>query len=141
MAQVKASAAAAAGAAAHNNSSRAQGGYEGVTQQPHALRSTGLLQHHPQLSMDVVEDQEVPGVGHFTAYADGRVRVVFEDRTILSLTTAAAAGGGSGVQQVQLILPDGSKQQVAASRPVGVEQYVQVWGGGAWVGAVGAVGC
>lgn len=75
-------------------------------------------QQQQHLSLDVTEDQEVPGVGHFTAYADGRVRVLFADRTILSLDTDRA--------QARLILPDGSRQEVPASRPLGVEEYVQV---------------
>jgi hypothetical protein len=78
------------------------------------------------LSLDVTEDQEVPGVGHFTAYADGRVRVLFADRTILSLDADRG--------QARLILPDGSRQDVPASRPLGVEEYVQVW---VWCGVVG----
>jgi hypothetical protein len=81
--------------------------------------------HHQQqqLSLEVTEDQEVPGVGRFTAYADGRVRVLFADRTILRLDADRA--------QAKLILPDGSKQEVPVSRPLGVEEYVQV---GPWLG-------
>lgn len=83
-------------------------------------------QQQQHLSLDVKEDQEVPGVGHFTAYADGRVRVVFADRTILSLNADRA--------QARLILPDGSRQEVPASRPLGVEEYVQV--SGLWCGCL-----
>lgn len=32
------------------------------------------------LSTDVVEEQEVPGLGRFIATADGRVKVLFDDR-------------------------------------------------------------
>jgi hypothetical protein len=70
------------------------------------------------LSLEVTEEQDVPDVGRFTAYADGRVRVLFADRTILSLD--------AGRVQARLILPDGSRQEVPVSRPLGVEEYVQV---------------
>ena len=111
MARVKASLAAAA-----LSTTAAQQAGDVSSIQPHQ-------QHHqqqPVLSLEVVEEQEVPGVGHFTAYADGRVRVVFADRTLLNL--------GSDRLRAQLILPDGNKREVAASRPVGVEEYVQVGG-------------
>jgi hypothetical protein len=75
-------------------------------------------QQQQQLSLEVVEEQEVPGVGSFTAYADGRVRVLFGDRTILSLDAGRA--------WAKLILPDGSRQEVPTSKPMGVEPYVQV---------------
>ena len=76
--------------------------------------------HHQQqqLSLEMVEQQEVPRVGNFTAYADGRVRVLFGDRTILSLDAGRA--------WAKLILPDGSRQEVPTSKPMGVEPYVQV---------------
>lgn len=93
----------------------------------HQKQQQGHLQQQQQaLSLEVAEDQEVPGVGHFTAYADGRVRVLFSDRTILSLD--------AGRSWARLILPDGSRQEVPASRPLGVEEYVQV---GLGCGAVG----
>lgn len=70
------------------------------------------------LSLEVIEEQDVPDMGRFTAYADGRVRVLFADRTILSLD--------AGWVQARLIMPDGSRQEVSVSRPLGVEEYVQV---------------
>lgn len=93
------------------------------------LATQSLLQQQqqqPGLSLQVVEQQEVPELGCFTVYADGRVRVVFADRTILSLDPARTAAG--------LILPDGSRQLVAAGNPVGLEQYVQVGGMAVGVG-------
>ena len=106
-----------------------------AAQQAGAVSSIQPHQHHhqqqPVLSLEVVEEQEVPGVGHFTAYADGRVRVVFADRTLLNLA--------SDRLRAQLILPDGSKREVAASRPVGVEEYVQVGGRSARMDGQGGI--
>lgn len=36
----------------------------------------------------VLEEADVPGQGHFVAYADGRLRAMFDDRTILHLNAA-----------------------------------------------------
>jgi hypothetical protein len=72
------------------------------------------------VSADVVEQQEVEGVGRFTAYADGRVRAVFADRTILGLGPDRAAAS--------LILPDGRRREVPVAALAGsaLEGYVQV---------------
>jgi hypothetical protein len=91
---------------------------EGYHQQQQQQQHQHQLQQQQQLSLEVVEEQEVPGVGCFIAYADGRVRVLFGDRTILSLDAARA--------WAKLILPDGSRQEVPTSKPMGVEPYVQV---------------
>lgn len=107
----------------------ARGGRLLAAQRIPAQPSQGQQQQQ-HLSLDVTEDQEVPGVGHFTAYADGRVRVLFADRTILSLDADRA--------QARLILPDGSRQEVPAVRPLGVEEYVQV--GGLWGGVPAGAG-
>ena len=37
------------------------------------------------LSTSVLEECSVPGYGRFTAYSNGRIRVVFEDRTALDM--------------------------------------------------------
>ena len=37
------------------------------------------------LSTSVLEECTVPGYGRFTAYSNGRIRVVFEDRTALDM--------------------------------------------------------
>jgi hypothetical protein len=77
-----------------------------------------LQQQQQRLDTEVLEEQHVPGVGRFTATKGGRVRVRFEDRTILNL----AAGGDSA----ELVMSDGSRQSVATGNPMGVEEYVQV---------------
>lgn len=69
-------------------------------------------------SDDVVEQQVVPGVGRFVATADGRMRALFDDRTILHMPPGGATA--------RLVMPDGRAREVAADNPVGVEQYVQV---------------
>lgn len=76
-------------------------------------------------SSDVVEEQDVPGVGRFVATADGRVRALFADRTILHMPPGSATA--------RLVLPDGSAAEVGADNPVGVEQYVQVGALGTFV--------
>ncbi|GBF96370.1 hypothetical protein Rsub_09169 [Raphidocelis subcapitata] len=68
------------------------------------------------ISNEILEQQVVPGVGRLTAYEDGRVRALFEDRTILSLDARRA--------EARLTLPDGRAAVVAAANPVGVEGYV-----------------
>lgn len=131
MSRVKASLAAASSAAAkasapvaHHSSTGPQPARTAHLAAKHGHQPQQLLQEssqqqqQQQLSLDVLEDQDVPDVGRFTAYADGRVRVLFADRTILSLDTDRA--------QAKLIMPDGSKQEVPVSRPLGVEEYVQV---------------
>ncbi|KAI8464254.1 MAG: hypothetical protein J3K34DRAFT_526346 [Monoraphidium minutum] len=71
----------------------------------------------PPISNEILEDQRVEGVGSFRAYADGRVRVLFEDRTILNL--------GPDHAQIRLVLPDGSAAAVSAANPVGAEGYAR----------------
>ena len=66
----------------------------------------------------VVDRSVDPGVGAFTAYADGRVHVVFADGAVLHL------GPGSGLCRV--ITPGGERggRAVSVRFPVGVEAYV-----------------
>ncbi|KAG2448169.1 hypothetical protein HYH02_006754 [Chlamydomonas schloesseri] len=65
----------------------------------------------------VLEDSCVPGTGRFTAFEDGRVRAVFENRTLLTLS--------SGHSHCRLVLPDGQAVVVGVANPVGVEGYVE----------------
>lgn len=94
----------------------------GTSSRPATALIPGYQQQHYQqqqtLSTDITEQQDVLGLGQFTAYADGRVRVLFADRTILNLT--------SDHGRVSLVMPDGSCRTVPAAKPLGVEQYVQV---------------
>ncbi|KAG2487935.1 hypothetical protein HYH03_013514 [Edaphochlamys debaryana] len=66
-------------------------------------------------STAVLERSEVPGLGAFTAYADGRVRACFEDRAILHMAASHS--------HCKVVLPDGSVAVVATANPVGVEPY------------------
>ncbi len=68
------------------------------------------------LSSEVQEEAQVPGHGSFTAYADGRVRACFDDRTLLVL--------GAAHSHCRAVLPDGRATVVSVSNPVGVEPYV-----------------
>lgn len=82
-----------------------------------AVQETAAPAAAPELSNEVREQQEVEGSGLFTAYQDGRVRVVFLDRTLLEMDGAR--------DSCRLILPDGSRAVVAAHTPVGAELYVR----------------
>jgi hypothetical protein len=70
------------------------------------------------LSSQVVEVQEVEDLGSFVAYADGRVKVTFCDRTILTMD--------GGRERCKLLMPDGKWAEASVANPVGVEGYVQV---------------
>ena len=78
------------------------------------------------VSNEVIEEQEIAGVGRFRAFADGRVRAAFPDRTILTLAPSAGAGDlrQSGDATARLILPDGRRAVVSARNPLGCEDYV-----------------
>lgn len=65
----------------------------------------------------VVERQLVPDSGTFTAFADGRVHVVFRDGARLTL---AADKGSFGV-----LLPSGKHAQAPTSRPAELQPYLQ----------------
>ncbi len=65
----------------------------------------------------LLEEAFVPGEGEFYAYADGRVRAIFEDRTILHLNAVGS--------HCKVVLPDGHVVMVSVSQPVGVEAYVR----------------
>ncbi|GFR40516.1 hypothetical protein Agub_g1085, partial [Astrephomene gubernaculifera] len=67
-------------------------------------------------STAVLEESCVAGHGQFTAYQDGRVRVCFEDRTILHMSASHS--------HAKVVLPDGRGVVVAVANPVGVEPYV-----------------
>lgn len=69
------------------------------------------------MSHEIVEEQDVQDQGHFIAFADGRVKVTFPDRTLLNMDSSHAV--------CQLLLPDGTRAEVAVTNPVGVEGYVQ----------------
>lgn len=69
------------------------------------------------MSTTIVEESVVPGHGQFTAYEDGRVRVCFDDRTILHMCALQS--------HCKLVLPDGSMVVVAVTNPVGVKSYVE----------------
>ncbi|KXZ56915.1 hypothetical protein GPECTOR_1g825 [Gonium pectorale] len=65
-------------------------------------------------SSAVLEESDVPGHGHFTAYEDGRVRACFGDRTILHMSASHS--------HCKVVLPDGASVVVAVANPVGVER-------------------
>lgn len=69
------------------------------------------------LSNEIIEQQEVASIGKFTAYADGRVRAVFADRTIASVDR---------FHDICSLLHDGQQLQVSLSSPVDMEFHVRV---------------
>ena len=65
---------------------------------------------------------EIPGVGRFTAYRDGRVRCIFADRCLAELD-------GRG-ERCEMILPDGEEMVVVVSggerHSYGLEHYISL---------------
>lgn len=74
------------------------------------------LEEAMQLCDQVHEQHVVEGVGTFTAYQDGSVKVAFEDRALLYMD--------ANNSHCTVIDPDGRKITVASDNAVGVEQYV-----------------
>jgi hypothetical protein len=69
-------------------------------------------------SLDVVQREAIGAKGELVAYADGRVRGVFDDRTILHFDRMR--------KNAALILSDGSRVQVRIASPVTAKWYVGV---------------
>lgn len=69
-----------------------------------------------QLCQQIHEQHTVEGVGTFTAFQDGSVKVAFEDRALLYMHPTGA--------HCTLINPEGSKVAVACANPLGAEKYV-----------------
>ena len=69
------------------------------------------------LSNEVVEQQDLPEQGCFTAYADGRVSVVFADRTLLRTDRQRL--------RCSVLLPDASRVEVSTGSPAGMEWHVR----------------
>ncbi|KAJ9534795.1 hypothetical protein QJQ45_017217, partial [Haematococcus lacustris] len=92
---------------------------QGSVQQPHAMPCTpaDIAESFGILSEQVVEQASLHGEGTFAAYADGRVRVVFVDRTIIHINRTHT--------HAKAYTPDGQVLVVATSNPVGLEQYMQ----------------
>lgn len=85
-------------------------------------RRTGVVQapldNATVLLSDVVQEQHsAAGHGTFSYFTDGRVKVMFEDRTLLEMDARR--------DMCRLILPDGSRASVRVACPVGVEGYVR----------------
>ncbi|KAK9859849.1 hypothetical protein WJX84_011227 [Apatococcus fuscideae] len=91
-----------------------------IASSPSASQHEGaLLDGHNDalLSNEVIAAAEVPGLACFCAYADGRVKVTFADRTLLRLDASRTTAS--------LILPSGAPVQVAVRSRHGLDQYVQ----------------
>ena len=69
------------------------------------------------LSNEVVEQQDLPEQGCFTAYADGRVSVIFADRTLLRADRQRL--------RCCLLLPDASRVEVSTGSSAGMEWHVR----------------
>ena len=69
------------------------------------------------LSNEVVEQQDLPEQGCFTAYADGRVSVIFADRTLLRTDRQRLL--------CSILLPDASRVEVSMGSPAGMEWHVR----------------
>ena len=64
----------------------------------------------------VVREERVPGLGRFTAFEDGRVRLLHVDRTIIEIDAEC--------EFADMIARDGSIHKVRVACPVGVERYL-----------------
>jgi hypothetical protein len=77
-------------------------------------------QHDPDpwsvLNADVVEETSCEGTGEFVAFKDGRARVKFTDRTLLTLRRDH--------QACRLLLPDGELVEVRCANPMAWSAYV-----------------
>ncbi|KAI8927297.1 hypothetical protein BC831DRAFT_453034 [Entophlyctis helioformis] len=85
-------------------------------------KSRAIADQHPLADAGtVVETVEVPGLGHFTAFGDGRVRVAFDDRVVLELDAKASGFTSSTPRQGLCTVIDryGDEVVVRAERPVG----------------------
>ena len=67
-------------------------------------------------SADVIEESSGGGVGDFVAFADGRVRAVFADRTILELRADANAA--------RILTAAGERVEVRAAAPMAWAPHV-----------------
>jgi hypothetical protein len=71
----------------------------------------------------VLEHLDIPDVGQFTAYADGRVCAVFEDRTVLKIWTLSPAHP-TPRDQVDILDAAGQSHTLRMARPIEFEAYV-----------------
>ncbi len=80
----------------------------------------------------VREALDVPGIGQFTAYQDGRIAVVFADRTLLKLqgpqesAFGMAGGSPSPTRTLHLLDREGVAHNLRALAPIGFERYAQL---------------
>ena len=85
----------------------------------------------------VLEESTVDGLGRFRLFGDGRVSVLFEDATVLTMRKAFPTGGPFGASLAHLastsaaswlmcdvVFPDGRTTTVRSTCPVGAEGYV-----------------
>lgn len=68
-------------------------------------------------SLTVVEEMQVPQLGKFTAFKDGKVRTVFDDRTIMTMDYNKGT--------CEVINKDGSVQFITTSNPGEYQHYAR----------------
>ncbi|KAK3258420.1 hypothetical protein CYMTET_32531 [Cymbomonas tetramitiformis] len=71
-----------------------------------------------QWSNVVMEESCVDGTGVLTAYADGRVKGIFGDRTRVEMDQQR--------ERARVVLPYGEVREIRVDAPIGVESYVAV---------------
>lgn len=76
-----------------------------------------MAESRPIVSNSVLEEHRADGLGTFTAYEDGRVRVCFDDRTLLNMDASRS--------NCSIILSTGKQISVRVDMPIGVEFYVE----------------
>ena len=65
---------------------------------------------------EVVCESVNPGLGHFTAFRNRSIKVIFEDRTVLRLS--------DGQTEARVLTRSGDSLSVPLSNPVGFEKHV-----------------
>ncbi|KAG5455728.1 MAG: hypothetical protein BJ554DRAFT_4754, partial [Olpidium bornovanus] len=97
-------------------------------------RTRGPLAAPPPFLAEIRALTHVPIVGDFSAYRDGRLRVVFEDCCVLDLFPAfdrnppgpLSAGGPAGDWRWRLVHRDGTVAVTRFENPVGMERCVKL---------------
>lgn len=87
-------------------------------------------------SAELLVEAEADGLGRFRRYADGRISVLFVDRTVLTMVPQKSAATGAAcplgdnrnkpAYLCHAVLPNGHTTQVHSDRAIGLERYVHV---------------
>ncbi|KAJ1341097.1 hypothetical protein BSLG_004299 [Batrachochytrium salamandrivorans] len=105
----------------HDMHSGAHSRYENCAVGFSASRNPRVDLPQRSLSTAVRDSISVPHLGVFTSYMDGRVSVVFSDRTLLEMLRVDDVGSGT----CRILGSDGDVVTVRIERPIGFANYVR----------------